>query len=94
MEVAAGRADACLTAIWSGAEYIYQNPDTVGVWQGGVLFADVNTFYVPLGDYKTKEWMGTWYRYYAAHRWQQTRFDYWMGQMEGYKELMAQFGGG
>jgi polar amino acid transport system substrate-binding protein len=83
LEVAAGRSDACLVAIWNAAAYINENPGMVDIWSGGALFADVNTFFVPGGDFKTKEWMGTWFRYYAAHRWQQTRFDYWIGELPG-----------
>ena len=69
LEVAAGRSDACLVAIWNAAAYTNENPGMVDIWSGGALFADVNTFFVPAGDFKTKEWMGTWFRYYAAHRW-------------------------
>lgn len=87
LEVAAGRSDACLIAIWNAAAYLNENPGTVDVWDGGSLFSDVNTFYVPQGDYKTKEWMGTWFRYYAAHRWQQTRFEYWIGELPGVRAI-------
>jgi len=87
LEVAAGRSDACLIAIWNAAAYLNENPGTVDVWEGGSLFSDVNTFYVPQGDYRTKEWMGTWFRYYSAHRWQQTRFEYWIGELPGVRAI-------
>jgi ABC-type amino acid transport substrate-binding protein len=87
LEVAAGRSDACLIAIWNAAAYINENPGTVDIWPGGSLFSDVNTFYVPQGDYKTKEWMGTWFRYYAAHQWLQTQFKYWIGEVPGVKSI-------
>ena len=92
LDVAAGRSDACLVGIWSAAKYLYENPGSLDIWEGGSLFADVNTFYVPLGDYKTKEWMGTWFRYYGAHRWQQNQWNFWMSQVTGYTELQAKFG--
>jgi len=92
LEVAAGRSDVCLIAIWNAAAYLDENPGTVDVWEGGALFADVNTFFVPQGDYKTKEWMGTWFRYYAAHRWQQTRFDYWIGEVPGITDIRDAMG--
>jgi polar amino acid transport system substrate-binding protein len=92
LEVAAGRSDACLIAVWNAAEFLAQNPGSVDVWPGGSLFSDVNTMYVPLGDYKTKEWMGTWFRYYSAHRWIQNRYEFWLNELPGYSELQAQFG--
>jgi polar amino acid transport system substrate-binding protein len=92
LEVAAGRSDACLIAIWNAAAYLNENPDTVDVWDGGSLFSDVNTFYVPQGDYKTKEWMGTWFRYYSAHRWQQTRFEHWIGELPGVRAIQDAWG--
>ncbi|MGD8466676.1 MAG: transporter substrate-binding domain-containing protein [Anaerolineae bacterium] len=87
LEVAAGRSDACLIAIWNAAAYINENPDTVDIWEGGSLFADVNTFFVPQGDYKTKEWIGNWFRYYGAHGWQQARFNYWIGELPGVRAI-------
>lgn len=87
LEVAAGRSDCCLIAIWNAASYLNENPDTVDVWDGGSLFSDINTFYVPQGDYKTRDWMGNWFRYYSAHRWQQTRFDYWIGELPGVRSI-------
>ncbi|MFZ5916453.1 MAG: transporter substrate-binding domain-containing protein [Chloroflexota bacterium] len=92
LEVAAGRSDACLIAIWNAAAYLNENPGTVDVWEGGSLFSDVNTFYVPQGDYRTKEWMGTWFRYYSAHRWQQTRFEYWIGELPGVRAIQDAWG--
>jgi ABC-type amino acid transport substrate-binding protein len=83
LEVAADRSDCCLIAIWNAAAYINENPDTVDIWDGGSLFADINTFFVPAGDYKTKEWISNWFRYYGAHGWQQARFDYWIGELPG-----------
>jgi ABC-type amino acid transport substrate-binding protein len=83
LEVAAGRSDCCLIAIWNAAAYINENPGTVDVWEGGSLFSDVNTFFVPMGDYKTRDWIDTWFRYYAAHGWQQSRFNYWIGELPG-----------
>jgi polar amino acid transport system substrate-binding protein len=83
LEVAAGRSDACLIAIWNAAAYLSENPGTVDIWPGGSLFSDINTFYVPMGDYKTKEWMGNWFRFYAAHGWTQARFKYWIGETPG-----------
>jgi ABC-type amino acid transport substrate-binding protein len=83
LEVAAGRSDCCLIAIWNAAAYINENPGTVDVWDGGSLFADVNTFFVPMGDYKTRDWIDTWFRYYGAHGWQQSRFNYWIGELPG-----------
>lgn len=92
LEVAAGRSDACLIAIWNAAQFLAENPDSVDVWPGGALFRDVNTMYVPQGDYKTKEWMSTWFRYYRAHNWVQNRFTYWMNQLEGFDQLQGAFG--
>jgi polar amino acid transport system substrate-binding protein len=93
LEVAAGRSDCCLIAIWNAAAYINENPDTVDIWDGGALFADVNTFYVPMGDYKTKNWIDTFFRYYGAHRWQQTRFDYWIGELPGVRAIQEAWEG-
>ncbi len=92
LEVAAGRSDACLIAIWNAAAYINENPGTVDIWPGGALFSDVNTFYVPMGDYKTKEWMGTWFRYYSAHQWIQNRFNYWVGTTPGVTTIQQAWG--
>jgi ABC-type amino acid transport substrate-binding protein len=92
LEVAAGRSDCCLIAIWNAAAYINENPGTVDIWSGGSLFSDINTFYVPAGDYRTKEWMGNWFRYYAAHNWQQTRFKYWIGETPGVKTIQEAWG--
>ncbi len=92
LEVAAGRSDACLIAIWNAAEFLDKNPGSVEIWKGGALFSDVNTFYVPLGDYKTKEWMGTWFRYYQAHHWVQNRFDFWMSELPGISAIEEAFG--
>jgi polar amino acid transport system substrate-binding protein len=93
LEVAAGRSDCCLIAIWNAAAYLNENPDTVDVWEGGALFADVNTFFVPLGDYKTQNWIDTFFRYYGAHRWQQTRFDYWIGELPGVSAIQEAMDG-
>lgn len=92
LEVAAGRSDACLISLWNAAQFLHENPGAVDVWPGGSLFRDVNTFYVPLGDYKTKEWMGTWFRFYAAHRLFDTRWNFWMSTLEGFDQLQAAFG--
>jgi ABC-type amino acid transport substrate-binding protein len=87
LEVAAGRSDCCLIAIWNAAAYINENPGTVDIWEGGPLFADVNTFFVPQNDFKTQQWIGNWFRYYAAHQWQQTRFKYWIGELPGVRDI-------
>jgi polar amino acid transport system substrate-binding protein len=93
LEVAAGRSDACLIAIWNAAAYINENPGTVDIWPGGSLFSDVNTFFVPQGDYKTKEWIGNWFRFYAAHQWQQSRFKYWIGELPGVRAIQEAWEG-
>lgn len=83
LEVAAGKSDVCLIALWDAAPYLHENPGTVDIWEGGSLFSDVNTYFVPSGDQRTVEWMGTWYRYYAAHQWIQARLDHWMAEVPG-----------
>jgi ABC-type amino acid transport substrate-binding protein len=93
LEVAAGRSDACLVAIWNAAAYINENPGMVDIWPGGSLFSDVNTFFVPQGDYKTKEWIGNWFRFYSAHQWQQARFNYWIGELPGVRSIQEAWGG-
>jgi polar amino acid transport system substrate-binding protein len=93
LEVAAGRSDCCLIAIWNAAAYINENPGTVDIWDGGSLFSDINTFYVPAGDYKTQQWIGNWFRFYAAHGWQQARFDYWIGELPGVRAIQEAWEG-
>jgi polar amino acid transport system substrate-binding protein len=92
LEVAGGQSDASLIAIWNAAQFLAENPDSVSVWPGGSLFSDVNTYYVPEGDYKTQNWLGTFFRYYRAQQWIQNRFNYWMSQLPGYNILINAFG--
>jgi hypothetical protein len=92
LEVAGGQSDASLIAIWNAAQFLAENPDSVSVWPGGSLFSDVNTYYVPEGDYKTQNWLGTFFRYYRAQQWIQNRFNYWMSQLPGFNILANAFG--
>jgi len=80
LEVATGRAQASLVALWNAIPFMDENPDApVHIWEGGSLFADVNTVMLPHGDEKTAFWLDNWMRYHGAHKLQEGLWTKWQG---------------
>ncbi|MBE7554900.1 MAG: transporter substrate-binding domain-containing protein [Anaerolineales bacterium] len=81
LEVATGRAQASLVALWNAIPFIDENPDApVYIWEGGSLFADMNTLMLPHGDEKTAFWLDNWMRYHGAHKLQEGLWNKWQGE--------------
>ncbi|MFN8453084.1 MAG: transporter substrate-binding domain-containing protein [Anaerolineae bacterium] len=77
-EVASGRAQVSLVAAWNIIPFIDENPDApVHIWEGGSLFADLNTIMLPHGDEKTAFWLENWMRYQGAHKLQDSLWQKW-----------------
>ena len=79
LEVASGRAQACLVAAWVAVPFAEQNR-TVRIWEGGSVIHDVNAVMLPLGDEKTAYWLGNWFRYHGAHRLLEGLWKKWLGE--------------
>jgi ABC-type amino acid transport substrate-binding protein len=73
-DVSSGRAEAVLLStnqlIGQAAQYPH-----LKVMQGPPLFFDVDTFYLPEGDFVTEAWISSWLRYAAAH---ETLYNLWV----------------
>lgn len=79
-EVRTGRAQVSLVALWNAIPFIDENPDApVYIWEGGSLFADLNTIMLPHGDEKTAFWLDNWMRYHGAHKLQEGLWNKWQG---------------
>ncbi len=77
-EVASGRAQVSLVAAWNIIPFMDENPDIpVHIWEGGSLFADLNTIMLPHGDEKTAFWLENWMRYQGAHKLQDGLWQKW-----------------
>lgn len=61
-EAATGRADAVLVGEFSLAGALGEN-DTLEVMAGPPVFADINTFFMPIGDVRMKAYVDNWLRY-------------------------------
>jgi ABC-type amino acid transport substrate-binding protein len=82
LEVATGRAQASLVALWNAIPFLEENPNApVHIWPGGSLFQDLNTFMLPHGDEKTAFWIDNFMRYRGAHRFQETRWNFWQADV-------------
>jgi ABC-type amino acid transport substrate-binding protein len=80
-EVASGRAQVSLVAAWNAIPFMDENPDaSVHIWEGGSLFADLNTIMLPHGDEKTAFWLENWMRYQGAHNFQQSLWEKWQSE--------------
>jgi polar amino acid transport system substrate-binding protein len=80
LEVASGRAQACLVAAWVAIPFAEKNRN-VYIWSGGSLMEDINTFMLRHGDEKTAFWITNWMRYRGAHRLFQTAWDRHTGDL-------------
>lgn len=65
-ETASGRADCTLIASQSVPSFAPKYPN-MRVLQGPAVFVDANTYLMPLGDYKLKEWISNWLWYQLTH---------------------------
>jgi ABC-type amino acid transport substrate-binding protein len=79
LEVASGRAQACLVAAWVAVPFAEQNRN-VRIWEGGSVIHDVNTVMLPHGDEKTAYWLANWFRYHGAHRLPEGLWKKWLGE--------------
>ncbi len=79
LEVASGRAQACLVAAWVAVPFAEQNRN-VRIWEGGSVIHDVNAVMLPLGDEKTAYWLSNWFRYHGAHRLPEGLWKKWLGE--------------
>ncbi|MDR7544930.1 MAG: transporter substrate-binding domain-containing protein [Armatimonadota bacterium] len=79
LEVASGRAQACLVAAWVAVPFAEQNRN-VRIWEGGSVIHDVNAVMLPAGDEKTAYWLANWFRYHGAHRLPEGLWKKWLGE--------------
>ncbi len=61
-EAATGRADAVLLGEFNVAGALEAN-SVLEVLEGPALFADINTWFMPLGDFRMKAWVDNWLHY-------------------------------
>ncbi|CAN5355837.1 hypothetical protein BH23ACT7_BH23ACT7_07260 [soil metagenome] len=61
-DAATGRADVVLLGEFNVAEVLETNSD-LEVLEGPPLFADINTYFLPQGDFKMKAYVDNWMRY-------------------------------
>lgn len=77
-EVAAGRAQASLVALWDSIPFLEANPDApVHIWEGGTIISDINSLMLPHGDEKTAFYLDNWMRYNGAHKLQENLYNKW-----------------
>ena len=95
LEVATGRAQVSLVALWNAIPFIEQNPNApVRIWEGGSLFQDINTYMLPHGDEKTAFWITNWMRYRGAHRLLENLWNTWQADiLAKYAEYSQPAGG-
>lgn len=65
-DVASGRSDAMLLSEFNIKEALDKNPGLT-VFQGPPVFVDYNTFFMPTGDTRFKDWVDNWIRYQTSH---------------------------
>jgi ABC-type amino acid transport substrate-binding protein len=89
LEVATGRAQVALVALWNVIPFMEENPNApVYIWGGGALFQDINTFMLPHGQEQTAFWIDNWMRYRGAHRLQESRWNFWQADvLAAYEEF-------
>lgn len=81
LEVATGRAQVSLVALWNAIPFIEENPNApVYIWSGGSLFQDMNTYMMPHGDEKSAYWLENWMRYRGAQGLQAGLWQKWQGE--------------
>lgn len=73
-DVSSGRAEAVLLSTNQLIGQVAQYPH-LKVMQGPPLFFDVDTFYLPEGDFVTEAWISNWLRYAASH---EVLYDLWV----------------
>ena len=61
-EAATGRADAVLLGEFNVLAALNEN-SSLEVLAGPPLFADINTWFMPLGDFRMQAWIDNWLRY-------------------------------
>ena len=91
LEIAAGRAQVSLVALWNAIPFIEENPNApVYIWERGALFQDMNTLMLSHGDEKTAFWLSNWFRYHGAQNFQQSLWNKWQAEtLEKYKEFSS-----
>jgi ABC-type amino acid transport substrate-binding protein len=95
LEVATGRAQVSLVALWNAIPFIEENPNApVRIWEGGSLFQDINTFMLPHGDEKTTFWISNWMRYRGAQRLLENLWNFWQADILAKYEEYSQPAGG
>jgi polar amino acid transport system substrate-binding protein len=65
-DVASGRSDAMLLSEFNIKEALDKNRGLT-VFQGPPVFVDYNTFFMPTGDARFKDWVDNWIRYQTSH---------------------------
>lgn len=61
-EAATGRADAVLIGEFNVVSALEENSDLT-VMEGPPLFASINTWFMPIGDFRMQAWVDNWLRY-------------------------------
>lgn len=95
LEVATGRAQVSLVALWNAIPFIEENPNApVYIWGGGSLFRDINTYMLPHGDEKSAFWIENWMRYRGAQGLLEARWNFWQADvLAKYEEFSRPIGG-
>lgn len=65
-DAASGQSDVVLLGEFNVAEVLETNP-SLEVLPGPALFADINTFFMPIGDFKMQAYVNNWMRYQIIH---------------------------
>ena len=84
-EVSSGRADAFVYSEFDVPQALKQDPN-LKILPGEYLFADANTYFMPIGDVTLKSWVTNWLRYQATHNVLSGLWNKWVGN-----EVRTQF---
>jgi polar amino acid transport system substrate-binding protein len=77
-EVSVGRADAAIFSEFSAGSLLNNNK-SLRPLGGPPLFVDANTYFMPTGDEKLREWVTNWLRYQSTHQTMAGLWKKWVG---------------
>lgn len=77
-DVASGRSDASLLSEFNIAQTLQEYPELT-VFNGPPAFIDINSLFMPAGEFALKAWMDNWFAYATSHGLLEGWWNTWVG---------------